>query len=781
MTSIIPDESHLNRAVSPTAILDEFLRLENFQRAWEKVADNRGCAGVDGESIDRFARNQTINIYQLRDAVANVTYQPSPCKQVIIPKKNGSQRVLKIPTVRDRIVQQALLNVLHPLLERKFSSASFAYRPNLSYINAVEKIAEWRDLGYLWVLDADIVKFFDSIDQRRLLQEVRLHLDNPRILCLIKSWIAAGVLTEEGVVLPQKGIPQGAVISPLLANIYLHEFDELLTATDLKLVRYADDFVVLARTQERILQAQLEVTNLLDSMGLMMHAEKSQVTNFGRGFRFLGHGFLEDAIFPVDANEVSLKSALEKVKEMFLRPIKGKNKGKKKSTEEPISYKEKGLYSPPTLPGKGVGGCFPTSSSSPSDSDPPQPPLRRGENLVKVPLFKGDLGGSPDFKTGFRGLGQNEDARDIATLHQPFLAEVETELVPQCEEDDGVFQKNIWNREMAAIYLIEQGTSIYKDYQRFIIHVSEKPKVEVPIREVQQILVFGNVQLSTPVIQACLQEEIAVLFLSQSGQYHGHLWSAESRHLENELVQVEKRGDAFFQFNVSRAIVYGKLMNSKQLLLRFNRKRKSPEVERAIVGINQDIEALGLVDNLDTLRGYEGIAAARYFPAFGKLITNSKFEFCLRNRQPPTDPVNSLLSFGYTLLFNNVLSFIIAEGLSPYLGNFHYGEKQKTYLAFDLMEEFRSPIVDSLVLNIVNHSLFKTQDFDIVPSTGGVYLNQSARRVFLKQFEMRMNEEVSHPDLQSQVTYRHAIQLQVRRYKRSLLSGVPYEAFLRAM
>lgn len=404
----------------------------------------------------------------------------------------------------------------------------------------------------------------------------------------------------------------------------------------------------------------------------------------------------------------------------------------------------------------------------------PLPQGERSKSRLSPPSLQANEAG---------GLGQDndEDIRDIATLHQPFLAEVETELSLQSEEDDSVFQKNIWNREMAAIYLVEQGTSIYKDYQRFIIHVSEKPKVEVPIREVQQILVFGNIQLSTPVIQACLQEDIAVLFLSQSGQYHGHLWSTESRDLENELVQIERRDDADFQFNVSKAIVYGKLMNSKQLLLRFNRKRKLAEVEKAIIGINQDIEALELIDNLDTLRGYEGIAAARYFPAFGKLITNSKFEFCLRNRQPPTDPVNSLLSFGYTLLFNNVLSFIIAEGLSPYLGNFHYGERQKPYLAFDLMEEMRSVVVDGLVLKIINNSVFKPQDFDRVPSTGGVYLNQSARRVFLKYFESRMNEEVSHPDLQSQVTYRHAIQLQVRRYKRSLLSGIIYEPFLRAM
>jgi len=753
MSSIISDEFYLNRGLSPTTIVDEFLRLENFQRAWEKVAENRGCAGGDGETIDRFARNQTLNIYQLRDAVANTTYQPFPCKQVIIPKRNGTQRELKIPTVRDRIVQQALLNVLYPLMEEKFSPASFAYRPNLSYINAVEKIADWRDRGYHWVLDADIVKFFDNIDHHRLLKEVRRHIDNPRILCLIKAWILVGVLTEEGLILPQKGIPQGAVISPLLANIYLHEFDELVTATDLKLVRYADDFLVLAQTHERILQAKLEIISLLDSIGLMMHTEKTQITNFGQGFRFLGHGFLENAIFPVDASDASLISAIEKIDGIIQRQNKAKNKRKKKVLIPPLSSLLQGANF-----------------------------LRDVENLS--PTSREALNSSPSLApdgVGELGDYNDEAIRDISTLHQPFLAEVETELAPQSEEDKSAFQKNIWNRDMAAIYLVEQGTSIYKDYQRFIIHVSEKQKVEVPIREVQQILVFGNIQLSTSAIQVCLQEEIAVLFLSQSGQYHGHLWSAESRHLENELVQVEKRSDAAFQLNVSKAIVYGKLMNSKQLLLRFNRKRKLGEVERAILGITQDIEALELIDNLDTLRGYEGIAAARYFPAFGKLITNDKFEFSLRNRQPPTDPVNSLLSFGYTLLFNNVLSFIIAEGLSPYLGNFHYGERQKHYLAFDLMEEMRSVVVDALVLNIVNHSLFKPQDFDIVPSTGGVYLNQSARRIFLKQFEMRMNEEVSHPDLQSKVTYRHAIQLQVRRYKRSLLSGIAYEAFLRAM
>ncbi|MGA9381627.1 MAG: CRISPR-associated endonuclease Cas1 [Phormidium sp.] len=332
---------------------------------------------------------------------------------------------------------------------------------------------------------------------------------------------------------------------------------------------------------------------------------------------------------------------------------------------------------------------------------------------------------------------------------------------------------------MGTIYLVEQGTNLYKENYRFVVWVPEAETREIPIRDVKRILVFGNVQISTQAINTCLQKQIIVLFSSLSGQYKGHLWSAESNHLNNELIQLEKRQDFRFQLQVSRSIVYGKLMNSKQLLLRLNRKRKVAEVATAIAGINSDINALDVVDNLDSLRGYEGIGAARYFPAFGNLITNPSFSFSLRYRQPPTDPVNSLLSFGYTLLFNNVLTLIIAEGLSPYFANFHYGEDQKPYLAFDLMEEFRSPIVDSFVLKIINTGMFKPTDFETVATTGGTYLRREARKIFLDQFERRMNEQVSHPDLQSQVTYREAIQLQIRRYKRALLHSVSYEPFLR--
>lgn len=284
-----------------TAIVNDFLAPENFQQAWFKVRDKKGCAGADEESITDFASNLKFNLTTLRESVAQNTYQPHPLKQALIPKNNGKMRELRIPTIRDRIVQQALLNVLVPIVEPTFSDCSFAYRPNRSIIKAVEKIADWHDLGYNWILDADIVKYFDNIDHQILLVQLRQYLNHPGILCLIKAWISSGILTNKEWKRTEKGIPQGAVISPLLANIYLDRFDKAICSDDLKLVRYADDFLLLGKSRNRILQAYSEVIRLLYTLNLTIHTDKTQITNFERGFRFLGHGFIENYIFPLES------------------------------------------------------------------------------------------------------------------------------------------------------------------------------------------------------------------------------------------------------------------------------------------------------------------------------------------------------------------------------------------------------------------------------------------------------------------------------------------------
>lgn len=332
---------------------------------------------------------------------------------------------------------------------------------------------------------------------------------------------------------------------------------------------------------------------------------------------------------------------------------------------------------------------------------------------------------------------------------------------------------------MTTIYLLEPSTRIFKTYELFRIERKSHNNLKIRIREIDRILLFGNVQLSTPVINSCFYHNIPVLFLTQLGEYRGHLWNYNSIDLNLHSTQFYRINDRFFKYNLSRAILLGKLINSRQLLMRFNRRRKLADLSETISGLAKDIQAIESSNNIEQLLGYEGIAAARYFSALGTLISNSTFSFSKRTRCPPTDPVNSLLSFGYTILCNNVLSLIISQGLSPYFGNLHHGEIHKPFLAFDLMEEFRSAIVDSFVLKIINNAWFKLDDFNR-SSNGGFYLNKTARRHFINYFETRMNEQISHPDSVKPVSYRQAIDLQIKRYKQTLISNLPYQPFLRA-
>ena len=302
---------------------------------------------------------------------------------------------------------------------------------------------------------------------------------------------------------------------------------------------------------------------------------------------------------------------------------------------------------------------------------------------------------------------------------------------------------------------------------------------EVLIREVKRILVFGNVQLTTPVIGACLDADISVVYLSQLGDYKGHLSSAEGLGMKAVLAQVERRQDEAFRLETARAIVTGKLMNSRQLLLRLNRKRKIDQVAMATAGLQSDLTAVASAQRIEAIRGYEGAAAARYFKAIGMLITNEGFAFAGRNRRPPLDPTNSLLSFGYTLLHNHVLSLIFAEGLIPYFGNLHGSERKQMFLAFDLIEEFRAPVVDALVMRLINRKSLRPTDFSWPNQQGGVYLQGSARRLFLKRFEDRMSQSVMHPDVEERVSYRRVLQLQIQRYKKSLMGGPLYAPYIK--
>ncbi len=336
---------------------------------------------------------------------------------------------------------------------------------------------------------------------------------------------------------------------------------------------------------------------------------------------------------------------------------------------------------------------------------------------------------------------------------------------------------------MSQLYLTQQGTKLQKDHGQFVLSLPEQGQIKIPMTEVEQVMVFGNISLTTPTIAACLTRQIPVVFLSQSGTYRGHLWSAGAEDYQAEAAQFGRFNDTAWQFAVARELVRGKAWNAKQLLLKLNRRHHREAVTRAVQRIDRDLQAVEALAPtaaaLDQLRGHEGAMAAHYFPALGELIANAEFSFTVRRRRPATDPVNALLSFGYMLLFNNVLGLLHLERLNPYLGNLHRSDRHEAHLAFDLMEEFRSPVVDTLVLTLLNQQVLKPEDFLPPRADRAVYLTNVARRRYLQAFEDRIMTTVHHDDARESVPYRRAIQLQIRRYKQSLLTDSGYAAFRR--
>lgn len=274
------------------SLYDKVYNPGNLALAWELVRANKGAAGVDGESIEDFERELPENLQRLHEELRGKTYRPEPVRRVYIPKPDGRQRPLGIPAVRDRVVQQALRNKLEPIFEPEFLECSYGFRPGRSAHMALDQITAYLDEGYTWVVDLDLKSYFDTIPHDRLIDCVAAKVSDGSVLRLTRAMLEAGVM-ESGVVEDSEtGTPQGGVISPLLANLYLHRFDMWATGRGYRLVRYADDMVILCGSQRAAERIMGHVTGFLEGeLGLTVNQEKSRVVSLREGFAFLGYWF----------------------------------------------------------------------------------------------------------------------------------------------------------------------------------------------------------------------------------------------------------------------------------------------------------------------------------------------------------------------------------------------------------------------------------------------------------------------------------------------------------
>jgi RNA-directed DNA polymerase len=276
------------------SLMDKVYAPATLTAASGRVRANGGAAGVDRQSLKRFAAQEELYLVELATGLREGSYRPQPVKRVDIPKGDGKTRPLGIPTVKDRVVQTAVKFVLEPIFEATFCPTSYGFRPGLGCRDALREVARLIGEGFAFVVDADLQSYFDAIPHERLMQRVEERISDGRILDLLRSWLAQDIMRGMERWTPTQGTPQGAVISPLLANIYLHPLDARMAALGYRMVRYADDFVVLCKSREEAEAALAEVRAFVDDNGLRLHPDKTHVGDCrqsGEGFDFLGYRF----------------------------------------------------------------------------------------------------------------------------------------------------------------------------------------------------------------------------------------------------------------------------------------------------------------------------------------------------------------------------------------------------------------------------------------------------------------------------------------------------------
>jgi RNA-directed DNA polymerase len=296
-------------------LIDKVYDRRNLGASARKVLGKKGAAGVDQQTVDNFAEHDREELQRLHAQLQTETYVPAPVRRAWIPKPGSTEkRPLGIPTVRDRVVQTALVHVIEPILDHLFHERSYGFRHGRGCHDALRRVEELLDTGHVYVVDADLKSYFDTIPKDRLLDLIQQQISDRRVLKLIESYLEQGILEELRTWTPETGVPQGAVLSPVLANLYLNTLDHQMAAQGYEMVRYADDFVVLCRTLEEAEAALTAIRTWVEAAGLILHPTKTQIVDArAKSFAFLGYTFRGQLRFPRDKSHQKIADRIREL------------------------------------------------------------------------------------------------------------------------------------------------------------------------------------------------------------------------------------------------------------------------------------------------------------------------------------------------------------------------------------------------------------------------------------------------------------------------------------
>ncbi|CRI67871.1 putative RNA-directed DNA polymerase [Thiocapsa sp. KS1] len=619
-------------------------------------------------------------------------YRPPALRGVVYRDPDGDLRGLAIPPFWDRVAQRALVERIAPALEGVFSAASHGYRPGLSRHTASSAIQRaWRE-GYRWVYEADIEGFFDNLDWQRLAERLRaLYRDDPAVDLLL-AWMAAPVDYQGMRIERSRGLPQGAPLSPVLANLMLDDLDSDLEHAGFRLVRYADDFVVLCKDQERARAAGEAVRRSLAELGLILNESKSRSVSFEQGFRYLGFLFVNDLVIDT----------------------------------------------------AGEGGGGGTERSGRPKLPPAGSWLARVTQRQATPL-------GPD------------GPETIASVTAGEAAPAEPQQVVQGTLGD----------EGQLLLLTGAPCLIATKQGRLVATRADQVVIESPWRQLQAVVCFGLHHVTTPALRSAFSHHVPVHFASSGGAYQGSAWSGQAGS-EGAGIWLDQQAcfsHPEWAMAAARQIIMSRIRHMRELL----RQRAPSGFQNTRDALQRAVAEAERASDPSVLNGIEGAATRAYFQALATSVP-AVYEFDGRNRRPPRDPFNALLSFGYTLLYAHVDTLIRVAGLYPWIGFYHQPHGRHAALASDLMEPFRH-VVERAALRAVTRQGIKPEEFYLDPIKG-CRLSPTAMRRYLAMIWERLEAPAeSLGDAESRPILQQ-IHRQNRRLVEAVRGGTPFSAWV---
>ncbi len=682
----------INEHIKPgKTFLDTAIDSENLITAFQHVKSNAGNEGLDNQKIEEFEKNLFDNLKELSVSIQNKKYKPDDLLGIIRPKDSRKIRALAVPTVKDRIAQRAVIQAVSETIDHLLEESSFAYRKGLSRIGAAKAINKAYEEGFKYILESDIEAFFDNVDWKLLFNKLEaLFYDDP-ILPLIKNWVVQSVIFHGQRIIRERGLPQGSPISPLLANLFLDEFDEAL-GDNFKLIRYADDFVVLCKSREEAESALEDAKASLEKLKLKLKTSKTQITDFDQGFQYLGYLFLKSLVIESEKEE--------------------KQKPKKKTI---INNLESFEISPSSWIAK--------------------------VDFEKLNRLKIRRESTP---SGEDKVGKANLIYDEKTIPEKFP---------------------VYITDPDISFLLEKGAIVINDSKTQL-----DEQIKIPLNRIHSVVTFGNSRLTLPAILRLSQNSIPIYFCTHDGKPITYL-PIQEKNYTLWLKQVELANDENFRLKFSKSIVEAKIHNALVLAKRY-------EWDEGIISqLNVLKNKCQTAENLETLLGYEGTSAASFFKGFGSRLSD-EFRFTVRTKNPPLDPVNALLSFGYSLLYNHIATAIQICGLNPEIGWYHSIKSGHLALASDLVEEFRH-IIDGLVLYIIHRNIVKKENFIINEKAKyPCSMTWDFKKKFIETIEDRLQTNITYKEKEEKINYFQLFHLKAKLIKAIANNPkIEYEAF----